>query len=138
MKVTNVIHQIQTMIMRENKMVFKDTTSDDIINKINNSPYCSKDESEKITKILDSLTPEDLEIVEEHKLIEIKRPIIPIVLGVKETRLLIAAMETSNIELPLANLLKSVVANGVSDINILCRLTDDSFQQTVDYINKGE
>lgn len=138
MKVTTVIHQIQTMIMRDNKMVFKDTTSDDIINKINNSPYCSKDESEKITKILDSLTPEDLEIVEEHKLIEIKRPIIPIVLGVKETRLLIAAMETSNIELPLANLLKSVVANGVSDINILCRLTDDSFQQTVDYINKGE
>lgn len=43
---------------------------DSVYFKVMSSPYCDKAESDKISKALDSLTPEDMEIAEEHSLVK--------------------------------------------------------------------
>jgi len=47
----------------------KNNNFDTVYFKIMSSPYCDSNESLKISKALDSLTSDDLEIVEEHSLI---------------------------------------------------------------------
>lgn len=108
-----------------------------IIDKLKDVPYCDEQESKQIAKILDNLTEEDMEIVEEHKLIEI-RPVVPIVLNLEETKQLILGMKSAKMPPALIKFLTNCIGNGVSDINILCRLTEDSFQETVNNLNEGE
>lgn len=55
-------------------MVFsylKTNNFDTVYFKIMSSPYCDSNESSKIAEALDSLTSDDLEIVEEHSLINL-------------------------------------------------------------------
>lgn len=110
----------------------------DIADIIKNAPYCDKEESEEITKIFDNLTEEDLEIVEEHKLIE-RRQIRPIVLNRNETKALIRLITKAKSELPieLIKCLHECISQNKYDFNILCRLTKDSYEKTVRQL-KGE
>ena len=111
--------------------------SKDIIDKLKDVPYCDEQESKEITKILDNLTEEDLEIVEEHKLIDI-RQIRPIVLNREETvHLMQILMKDRSMPDEFTDCLHESICQTDYDINILCRLTKDSYEETVKQL-KGE